>query len=92
MSQHHARIPRRALSRWAYAVKQRARWRCQRCGKAARLEAHHRVPLAKGGAGLDLDNGIALCVPCHLAVGRESRRRDPARVAWERLVAELLEL
>ena len=31
---------------------ERAGWRCERCGKAGRLEVHHVRPLHKGGAAV----------------------------------------
>ncbi|MYK58478.1 MAG: HNH endonuclease, partial [Rhodospirillaceae bacterium] len=46
---------------------ERARRRCERCGATGRLEAHHRVPLAEGGAPRDPDNLEVLCPACHKA-------------------------
>ena len=95
MSVHHARLNRRALDRWARAVKVRAGYRCEGCGRAGRLEADHVIPLERGGAAYDLANGQALCVACHISKNRrESRQRKqdamtPAQVAWAALVAEL---
>ena len=39
-------------------------WRCRECGKAARLEVDHVIPLHKGGTNLD-DNLQSLCRKCH---------------------------
>ena len=53
---------------WRKAVLERDHWRCQikgpRCqGKAT--QADHRLPLARGGAPFDVDNGQAACPTCH---------------------------
>jgi 5-methylcytosine-specific restriction endonuclease McrA len=37
---------------------------CEQCGAPAEI-AHHVVPLKEGGARLDPENLMALCVPCH---------------------------
>ena len=92
MSHHHNRIGNRALERWARAVKDRAGWRCQHCGKAGKLEADHIVPLDRGGAALDLANGQALCRACHLIKTRSENAPDsvlPGRAEWRERVVEL---
>ncbi|PTL58380.1 hypothetical protein C7Y72_01305 [Paraconexibacter algicola] len=38
--------------------------RCEQCGNAEKVEAHHRVPLNQGGTW-DLENGQLLCPECH---------------------------
>lgn len=95
MSRNHAGLNRRALDRWARAVKHRAGWRCENCGRAGKVEAHHRTPLDRGGAALDLANGACLCAPCHLLESRRDARRrrveamTPAERQWGAMVAEL---
>ena len=51
-------------SAWARMVKHRDGYVCKRCG-AGDVEAHHILPVSKGG-GYEMDNGITLCVSCHL--------------------------
>lgn len=51
-----------------------AGWRCQRCGKAAVLEVHHRQRLADGGEPYDPDNLEVLCRPCHFRATGDSAR------------------
>jgi 5-methylcytosine-specific restriction endonuclease McrA len=63
---------------WRQAVLTRDAWTCQRCGRVAdgHREAHadHVVPISKGGARYDLDNGQTLCHGCHsMKTGRERR-------------------
>ena len=57
-------------ARWAgtrYQVFERDGWRCTRCGKAGRLEAHHVIPLIHGGTRYELSNIRTLCRACHIA-------------------------
>lgn len=41
-------------------VLERARGRCEWCGKYARLEIHHRLYRSRGGLG-NIENAVALC-------------------------------
>jgi 5-methylcytosine-specific restriction enzyme A len=52
--------------RWATAVKRRDGFNCQKCGaRDARLIADHIVEIDDGGAPLDVNNGMTLCIACH---------------------------
>lgn len=63
-----------------------SRWRCVKCGKAARLEAHHRIPLEEGGAGMSLANVEPLCRRCHIEAHRRAvRDNPPGRRKWAEL-------
>ena len=70
-------------------------YRCQKCGKAGRLECDHVIPVHKGGAFWEPSNLQALCRPCHFAKSaRENSRRKHAlmpahRQEWRDFVAEL---
>ena len=92
MSRQHARLNRRRWERVRRAVLDRDRWRCQKCGRAGRLEIDHVVPLDAGGAVYDMDNLQALCRGCHIdKTAGENRNPVPREVAeWRDLVAELL--
>ena len=85
---HH--IDRRRWRQLRCPVRQRAAWRCERCGRAGRLEVDHKTPLRDGGALYDLDNLQALCRGCHIEKTRgenAARRNTPAPVlAWRELV------
>ena len=59
----------------------RAGWRCEDCGVAARLEVHHVQPLPDG-APYALDNLAALCRRCHDR--RHDRRGVDGRRDWRR--------
>ncbi len=52
---------------WARQVKERAGWKCERCGDTERLQAHHEIPIKIDYTLIrDLDNGICLCRKCHV--------------------------
>ena len=88
MSRHHTRLNPR---RWALTRRQvfmRDGYRCRKCGKRGRLEAHHIVRLEDGGAAYDPDNCETMCRFCHI----EEHRTDtmtPGRSAWRKFVSEL---
>lgn len=51
---------------WKRAVISQAEGICQECGEPAALEAHHIISIFKDFAlALNLDNGKAVCNPCH---------------------------
>lgn len=54
---------------WAEAVKRRALYRCERCGKDVRgrgAHAHHKVPKwFMPELQYDINNGLCLCTECH---------------------------
>ena len=62
----------RVVRRW---VLDRDGWRCG-CGRAGRLEVHHVVKLADGGAKYDPSNLITRCRPCHFADHAHDRREN----------------
>ena len=87
-SRHFARLDRR---RWQLARRrcfEAAGWRCSRCGKAGRLECHHRVHLEDGGDAYDQSNLECLCRACHIAEHRGDRE-VPGRSEWRAFVREL---
>lgn len=52
---------------WAEAVKERAGYRCERCGKSEHLNAHHAYGRrSHPSVRHDLENGVCLCAGCHL--------------------------
>lgn len=93
MSRHHRRLDQRKLARWRQRVLDRDGWRCRECGKAGLLEADHIEPLDRGGKPFDLDNGQALCKPCHkIKTAAENRRQlGPRAQAWADAVKALID-
>ena len=88
MSKEHITLDGR---RWRAARRlalRRARYRCECCGRAGRLEVHHKVDLQHGGAAYDLDNLQVLARDCHILL--HQRHTAPERAAWRAFVAELL--
>ena len=84
MSRLHSQLDRRRWRVFRRAVLDRDGWRCQKCGRAGRLEVDHLVPLQWGGAPFDLANGQSLCIFDHIQKTRaENTRRDPERDAWK---------
>ena len=93
MSLRHKRLVRSRP--WAVvrrAVLDRDGWRCSCCGKAGRLEVHHRVPLEVNPDQdvYALDGLAALCRPCHFRATAVQNRRPPGPQAagWEQLVGD----
>lgn len=55
----------RAWKALAWVAKQKAGWRCSRCSKPGKLEAHHVDKSAE--RFFDPENVICICVDCHRA-------------------------
>lgn len=60
-----ARAKEKADKAWAYKVKERAGFRCEKCGARA-SDAHHVVPRTNHTLRHELKNGVALCRKHHL--------------------------
>lgn len=64
------RSKKKTSSDWAYAIKYRDNFTCQKCGKKPKnskdLQAHHIIPKRDDKSSIyDHDNGITLCNECH---------------------------
>lgn len=68
-------------SRLRRDVFERDGFRCQHCGGAGRLEAHHIIPTSEGGAIWDIDNLETVCRDCHLLEHHPSKKD---RIDWKR--------
>ena len=89
-SRHYAALN---AKRWAAARRAalaRAGYRSELSGKASALEAHHKVPLERGGDPYSLDNLQVLTREEHIELHR-AERSDPAREAWRELVAAIVD-
>ena len=85
MSRNHTQ-----LNQWQWAVARRAAlerdgYRCTNidCGRAGRLEVHHKKMLSEGGLPFALDNLTTLCRACHI----EYSVFGP-RLEWRRFLQE----
>ena len=88
-SRFHANLNQR---RWGWArlkAFERDGWKCTRCGRRGRLEAHHEPPLHAGGDAYDLSGIVTLCRACHIERHR-SDRETPGRREWRALANELM--
>lgn len=63
-------------------------WRCRQCGRAGRLEVHHRESLKDGGNHAQ-GNLVTLCRACHLDAHRAPK--TPEEIAWANLLSELMQ-
>ena len=67
------------------------RWRCEKCGKAGRLEVDHATPLKDGGKEFELANLQSLCFSCHFlktAAEMGYKLPGPERLAWVKYLAD----
>lgn len=78
MSRRH-HVDRKLHERVRRAALKRSKWRSEISGLAGRLEAHHVVPLSKGGEQV-LGNVVVLTREEHRALHRP--QPDPDREAW----------
>ena len=88
MSRHHRDKGEAKGPAWERQRRQafdRAGHRCQRCGRAGRLECHHRTPISQGGAN-ELWNLEVMCRACHIDTHRPQEPPDVAE--WLSVVRE----
>ncbi len=53
--------------RWSRAIRERASFRCEQCGRVdTRMFADHIKEVKDGGSLFDLNNGMCLCGSCHV--------------------------
>lgn len=88
MAKGHARLDWRLWAITRRRAFERDRYRCTSCGAPGALEAHHVVPLIRGGARYDLGNISTLCRNCHIALHRPPE--IPGVRAWGAMVREIL--
>lgn len=59
-------IDKRLDEAWSKLVKLKAGERCEVCGKIRHLNSHHIFSRAKRSTRWDVENGVCLCVGCHV--------------------------
>ena len=69
----------------------RDKYRCTKCGKSGRLEAHHIIPLHKlnehdGINAYTLKNLMTLCRKCHINLHRSERLQSRANNPYIKLL------
>lgn len=69
-------LTKRLDDAWSLAVKVRAGYRCEVCGKIDTLNSHHIVGRRNRMIRWDVKNGVCACVSHH-KFGRESFHEDP---------------
>lgn len=88
MSRNHAR-----LSGWRWEatrrqVFQRDNYRCRKCGRRGRLEAHHEPPLSPGVDPYNVDGVLSYCRECHVKHHKNEHMTDE-QLAWQEFLTEL---
>jgi hypothetical protein len=67
---------------WSEAVKKRAKFRCEKCGKTTTLNSHHIFSRSNKRVRFDIDNGVCVCVAHHI-FGLFSAHKSPIEfVEW----------
>jgi 5-methylcytosine-specific restriction endonuclease McrA len=51
---------------WKERVKERAGYKCEKCGSIKTLQCHHIIPRTCFTLKYDITNGVTLCLHCHL--------------------------
>ena len=87
MSQHHEKLNRRAWALARFLCFDRDGFRCTECFRCASgaLEAHHIIPVSRGGRLYDVRNLSTKCRTCHLKITARANRRvlGPKAAAWK---------
>jgi 5-methylcytosine-specific restriction endonuclease McrA len=70
---------------WREAICQRADNKCEYCGKSGRMNAHHIFSRSNLSVRWDLDNGICLCVGCHVFANHSFHKAPAESIEWLKL-------
>ena len=76
MSRNHRRLNKKLWAHCRFLALTRDNFRCVKCGKAGKLEGHHKVGLDNGGAAYDPANVKTLCRDCHIELSLFPQRRE----------------
>ena len=84
---HPAEVDRNRWRRLRRRMLDKAKWRCQQCGRAGRMEMDHIIPISRPGAHWDESNLQIICRTHHfLKTGAENRLISAERDAWKAIV------
>lgn len=64
---------------WSKAIKAKAGFRCEYCGHAGNLQAHHVVTRSNKNLRWDILNGVCLCMEHHTLSSEFSAHKKPAK-------------
>lgn len=67
---------------WAKLVKLKANMKCEHCGKTTGLNSHHIFSRSKKSTRWDVDNGVCLCVGCHVFSSKFSAHKTPTEFTF----------
>ncbi len=60
-----------AVREWSLKVRERDGFKCKQCGSGDRVQSHHIIAWKKDeNKRLDVENGVSLCISCHLKLER----------------------
>lgn len=62
---------------WALLVKLKAGMKCEVCNKTTRLNSHHIYSRSKKSTRWHVQNGVSLCVGCHVFSSKFSAHKTP---------------
>jgi hypothetical protein len=72
------------VKEWVNRVKQRDDYKCKKCGSITKLVAHHIIPWEiKPELRLDLNNGITLCIGCHMR-HHKNHKGKKGQIPWNK--------
>ena len=77
MSQHHKKLDKKTWALARLLCFDRDGFRCTECFRAGALEAHHLLPVSRGGKQYDVRNLSTKCRACHLKITARANRRVP---------------
>lgn len=92
MSEYHRQLKSYRWQATRLRVFDRDGYRCQRCGKAGRLECHHITPLHvdPGQDFYKLDGLLTLCRKCHIQQTRIDRGMLKPRSPFDKMLKRLM--
>ena len=88
-SKHYDKLDKRRWAAFRRKLLDERGWRCERCGRAGKLELHHRRHLREGGAAFDPENCEILCRDDHIS--HHKPELAPEVEEWQAFIKELVD-